>query len=58
VILIQNDTVLTTGGTIHQAFDRLEAADFLALSLIDTESIGPLVPIGPEEAKALEEKFL
>jgi L-fuculose-phosphate aldolase len=58
VILIQNDTVLTTGSTIHQAFDRLEVVDFSALSLIDTMSVGPLVPIGVEEVKALEEKFL
>jgi L-fuculose-phosphate aldolase len=58
VILIQNDTVLTTGATIHQAFDRLEVADFSALSLIDTMTVGPLVPIGEEEIKALEEKFL
>jgi len=58
VILIQNDTVLTTGATIHQAFDRLEVADFSALSLIDTMNIGPLLPIGEEEVRALEEKFL
>jgi L-fuculose-phosphate aldolase len=58
VILIQNDTVLTTGATIHQAFDRLEVADFSALSLIDTMNVGPLVPIGEDEVKALEEKFL
>ncbi len=58
VILIQNDTVLTTGATIHQAFDRLEVADFSALSLIDTMNVGPLVPIGEEQVRALEEKFL
>ncbi|GAB4550319.1 MAG: class II aldolase/adducin family protein [Anaerolineae bacterium] len=58
VILIQNDTVLTTGASLHQAFDRLEVADFSALSLIDTINIGPMVPIGPDEVRALEEKFL
>jgi hypothetical protein len=42
----------------HQAFDRLEVADFSALSLIDTMNVGPLVPIGEDEVKALEEKFL
>ena len=58
VILIQNDTILTTGATIHQAFDRLEVADFSALSLIGTMSVGSLVPIGEEEVRTLEEKFL
>lgn len=58
VILIQNDTVLTTGASIHQAFDRLEVADFSALSLIDTINIGPLVPIGEDEVRVLKEKFL
>lgn len=58
VILIQNDTVLTTGASIPQAFDRLEVADFSALSLIDTINIGPMVPIGEDEVRVLKEKFL
>jgi L-fuculose-phosphate aldolase len=57
VLLIQNDTVLTTGASIHQAFDRLEVADFTALSLLNTRPIGPLVPIGEAEVRELEEKF-
>jgi L-fuculose-phosphate aldolase len=56
-LLIQNDTVLTTGASVHQAFDRLEVADFTALSLINTLPIGPLVPIGEAEVQELEEKF-
>jgi L-fuculose-phosphate aldolase len=55
--LIQNDTLLTTGATIHQAFDRLEVADFTALSLINTEHLGPLAPIGEAEVRNLEAKF-
>lgn len=58
VVLIQNDTVLTTGATLDQAFDRLEVADFTALSLINCQRIGPLVPISAAEVEALEEKFL
>lgn len=56
-VLIQNDTLLTTGATIHQAFDRLEVADFTAFSLLSTVHIGPLVPIGEVEIGELEEKF-
>jgi L-fuculose-phosphate aldolase len=57
VLLIQNDTVLTTGGSIHQAFDRLEVVDFTALSLLNTRTIGPLQPIGEAEIRQLELKF-
>jgi L-fuculose-phosphate aldolase len=57
VLLIQNDTVLTTGASVHQAFDRLEVADFTALSLLNTRPIGPLVPIGEAEVRQLEDKF-
>jgi L-fuculose-phosphate aldolase len=53
VVLIQNDTVLATGATIHQAFDRLEVAEFTAFSLISTQHIGPLVPIGEADMRAL-----
>jgi L-fuculose-phosphate aldolase len=57
VALIQNDTVLATGATIHQAFDRLEVVEFTAFSLISTQHIGPLVPIGEAEVRELEAKF-
>ena len=56
-VLFENDTLLATGGSIHQAFDRLEVADFTALSLLNTLHIGPLVPIGDDEFIELEKKF-
>jgi L-fuculose-phosphate aldolase len=57
VVLIQNDAVLTTGASIHQAFDRLEVLDFMAMALIRAAKIGPLVPIGEEEIAELNAKF-
>jgi L-fuculose-phosphate aldolase len=57
VLLIENDTALTIGASVHQAFDRLEVADFTALALIDTRPLGPPVPIGEVEVRDLEEKF-
>jgi L-fuculose-phosphate aldolase len=54
VVLIQNDCVLTTGRTVLEAFDRLEVAEFSAKALIDTASIGQLVPIGAQEIADLE----
>lgn len=58
VLLLQNDGVLTTGQNILQAFDRLEVAEFTARSLVQTPSVGELIPIGTAELVALQKKFL
>jgi L-fuculose-phosphate aldolase len=58
VVLLQNDCVLTTGSSALQAFDRLEIAEFTARSLIETASIGSMVPIGDAEIRDLEAKFV
>ena len=58
VLLIRNDAVLTTGAILMQAFDRLEVAEFSARALLDTLTIGQLVPIGDQEIEALKAKFL
>jgi len=57
VILLQNDCVLTTGGSVLQAFDRLEVAEFTARSLIETASIGKLAAIGAAEIDDLKRAF-
>lgn len=56
-LLIQNDAVLATGTTIHQAFDRLEVVDFTALALLHALSIGPIIPIGEDNIHDLETHF-
>lgn len=58
VVLIENDCVLTVGGSALEAFDRLEVAEFSAAALLDTAAIGPLVPIDDDQIRALERKFL
>ena len=58
VLLIQNDCILVSGSSILEAFDRLEVADFTARSLIDTQSLGNLVPIGKDEVQELNAHFL
>ena len=58
VVLLQNDCVMTTGSSILQTFDRLEVSEFTARSLIETASIGELVPIGEDEIVALKTRFL
>lgn len=57
VLLLQNDSVLSTGRTLLEAFDRLEVAEFSAQALIETNSIGDLQPITGEELENLEIKF-
>lgn len=58
VVLLQNDAVLATGGTLLQTFDRMEVAEFSAQALINTLSIGQLVPIGEDDIADLKAKFL
>ena len=57
VLLLQNDSVLSTGRTLLEAFDRLEVAEFSAQALIETGTIGELQPITGEELENLEIKF-
>jgi L-fuculose-phosphate aldolase len=58
VVLIQNDCLLTSGATILEAFDRLEVAESSACSLIDSQSLGSVVPIGEQDILDIREKFL
>jgi L-fuculose-phosphate aldolase len=57
-ILIQNDSVVVTGGNLLQAFDRLEVAEFSAQSLVMAKSIGELIPINEKQVEDLRMKFL
>ncbi|HTY60173.1 MAG TPA: class II aldolase/adducin family protein [Bacteroidota bacterium] len=58
VLLIENDCLLTSGGTILEAFDRLEVAESSARSLIDSLPLGDVVPIGEKEIRDIREKYL
>lgn len=58
VILLQNDAVLATGGSILETFDRMEVAEFSAQALIQSLSIGKMVPIDDEAIDHLKKKFL
>lgn len=57
-MLIENDSILVTGKSIIETFDRLEVAKFSVRSLIDSSSIGGLHPIEQHELAELKEKFL
>jgi len=57
-IMIANDSLLVTGGSILQAYERLEVAEFTARSLIDAIPVGKAKPIDPHHLNKLKEKFL
>ncbi|MEZ5477690.1 MAG: hypothetical protein R3E95_09475 [Thiolinea sp.] len=57
ILLIENDSVLVTGKSVLEAFDRLEVAEFSARSIIDATSLGQLTPIGADDIEELKKHF-
>ncbi|ASB48028.1 class II aldolase/adducin family protein [Alkalitalea saponilacus] len=57
-VIIENDSVVVTGDKLLQTFDRLEVAEFSAMSLVMGQSVGKLIPIGENEIEDLRRKFL
>lgn len=55
VVLVENDCLIATGESLAQAYDRLEVAEFTARALIDAQPLGQVVPINPDQVRALEE---
>ena len=55
IVLLENDCLIVTGNSLLQAFDRLEVAEFTAKAVIAARDVGPLVPMGDDEIKDLEE---
>ncbi len=56
-IIIQNDSMLMTGNSLLQAFDRLEVAEFSAKSLVFASLLGEFNPISDEEIEKLRQTF-
>lgn len=57
-VIIGNDSVLFTGDTLLQTFDRLEIAEFSAKSILMGAPLGPMTPISDEQVEDLREAFL
>ncbi len=57
VLLIENDSVLTTGVDVMQAFDRLEVLEYTARALLELPKLGALKAINPERIEEIEKKF-
>ena len=57
IVLLQNDALLVSGGSVAETFDRLEVLEFSARSLNQSRLLGELVPISDEEITKLRGKF-
>jgi L-fuculose-phosphate aldolase len=57
VVIVENDCVIVVGGSLLEAFDRLEVAEFSAQSVIDAGAIGPITSIGEGQVAALRKAF-
>ena len=57
MIIIENDSVILTGASLINAFDRLEVAEFTAHSLICCAQVGDPAVITDAEVKQIEKDF-
>jgi L-fuculose-phosphate aldolase len=58
IVLIDNDSAVSVGASLLEAFDRLEVCEFSARSLIQSKALGEMVPIEEKEIRDLRDKFL
>jgi len=58
VVLLENDSIMVTGASVLQTFDRLEVAEFTARSLTRSRPLGKMVAITEAEVKELRKKFI
>ena len=57
VVLIENDSVISTGNTLINAFDRLEVAEFTANTIIHAKMVGDIVMISDKEVEDINKAF-
>jgi L-fuculose-phosphate aldolase len=57
VLICQNEMILTTGGSLFEAYDRLEVAEAAARSVILARDIGELIYISREEIGKIDAAF-
>lgn len=57
LVLIENDSLIVTGSSLLNCFDKLEVSDFTAKTLIATKNIGKAVRISDDEVKAINAAF-
>ena len=56
-VMVENDSVIVVGGTLLQAFDRLEVLESTASSIINSLAIGEIVHITDDEIADIKKAF-
>jgi L-fuculose-phosphate aldolase len=57
VVILENDSLMVSGSTLLQAFDRLEVAEYSAKAIIAARDLGEIVAINAPQVAALVEAF-
>lgn len=57
VLLIENKSVIVTGASMLQVFDRLEVMEMTAASILDAQALGTIAHIPSDEIAALKTAF-
>lgn len=57
VVLVENDSVISTGNSLINAFDRLEVAEVTANTIIHAKMIGDIVMISDKEVEDINKAF-
>ena len=57
VVLVENESVISTGTSLINAFDRLEVAEFTANTIIHAKLIGDIVKISDKEVDDINKAF-
>jgi L-fuculose-phosphate aldolase len=57
IVIIENDSVIVTGQSLLNTFDRLEVAEYSAKAIIDAKSIGQIVHMEDSRIQELETAF-
>lgn len=57
VLLIENKSVIVTGASMLQVFDRLEVMEMTAASILNAQALGTIAPIPSGEIMALKTAF-
>ena len=57
MIMLENDSIIVTGSSLINAFDKLEVAEFTARSIISCAQLGDIVMINDDEVKQIEKDF-
>ena len=57
VLLVENNSVMVTGSSMLQVFDRLEVMEMTAASILNAQALGTIAPIPSGEIMALKTAF-